>query len=154
MFERIYSIIKRNEFSEQEQKMLAVASRNLISQTDKWHLNSPKKVAACVYIENRNKYVVAQNIGLSKVTGTQCAERSVIAVALSKFPDLQMHEITRMLIIGDCNPILPCGVCCEWLFRINPDMKLLTLKDGELLQICISDYYGDENTIANKFSKR
>lgn len=153
MFNRVYTIIRKADFTTHEQKMLEVAFYNLDAQTDIWHLNSPKKVVACLYIKDRDEYVVAQNIGLSKVTGTQCAERSVIAVALSNFPDLQMHEITEILIIGQSNPILPCGVCCEWLFKINPNMKLLTLKDEELMHICISDYYGDENTIENRFIK-
>ena len=153
MFRPLIEIVKKADMSEQEKQMLRAAVDHLRMQTDHWHTNSPKKVAASIFLRQRNDCIVAQNIGISKVTGTQCAERSALAVALSKYPDLAMQEITDILILGETNPILPCGVCCEWLYKINSDMNLYTMKGEDLLKIKISDYYGDESKIEGRYFK-
>lgn len=130
-----------------EQTALSLCNDNLRKQTKLWHLNSCKKVAACLYIPTRNDYIVSQNIGISKVTGSLCAERAAIAAAISKYPDLSMEELTDLFIIGTQNPLLPCGVCCEWLHKINPCMNLYTIKGNELVKINLKDYYGDESIL-------
>ena len=117
----------------------------LNTQTEQWHLNSPTKVAACFYIPSRKDYVVSQNIGISKVTGSLCAERAAVALAVSKYPDLKMNELTDLFIIGEYVPLLPCGVCCEWLNKINPQMNLYTVKDRSLIKIRLDHYYGDKS---------
>lgn len=62
---------------------LSLCNDNLRQQTKLWHLNSCKKVAACLYIPTRNDFIVSQNIGISKVIGSLCAERSAIATTVS-----------------------------------------------------------------------
>lgn len=146
----IYQLINKENLSDWEEKMILLAKDCLDSQTQLWHINSTKRVASCIYIKNRNDFIVAQNIGISNVTGSFCAERSAITVAVSKYPDLKFEEITDIFIIGENNPLLPCGVCCEWLYKINPSMNLYTLKQDKILKIKISDYYGDEHTIESR----
>lgn len=130
--------------------MLKTSIDSIKLQTDTWHLNSPKKVCACIYLPTREDYIVGQNIGISKVTGTLCAERSAVAAAVVKYPDLRFQEITDIFVLGEGNPTLPCGICCEWLYKINPDINIYTLKDDGVLKINISNYYGDEATIDNR----
>ena len=146
-----YELIDMCNTVEYQRKMIILAKRCIKSQTNTWHLNSSKKVACCIYLPNRDDYIIAQNIGISYVTGSLCAERAAVAIAVSKYPDLQFEEITNIFVLGEKNPLLPCGVCCEWLYKINPQMQLYTLKDDKLLKINIANYYGDEHTIESKF---
>lgn len=142
-----YDIKPLKEICDYEQTALSLCNDNLQQQTKFWHLNSHKKVSACLYIPTRNDYIVSQNIGISKVTGSLCAERATIATAVSKYPDLSMEELTDLFIIGIKNPLLPCGVCCEWLHKINPCMNLYTVKGDDLVRISLKDYYGDESIL-------
>lgn len=137
----IYQLINKINLSIYEEKMIQLATNCLESQTNLWHINSPKKVACCIYLKIKNDFIVAQNIGISKVTGSFCAERSAITVAVAKYPDLKFDEITDIFIIGENNPILPCGVCCEWLYKINPLMNLYTLKQDKVVKVKLLDYY-------------
>jgi cytidine deaminase len=150
MIKQIFKEIKLSEIENYQKKMLSIAYRNLNKQTLTWHNNSVKRVSACAYIKERNLFFCAQNIGISKVTGTLCAERSVIAVAISKIPDLEIGDITDILIIGEVNPILPCGVCSEWIIKVNPNMNILALRNEYLILTNISCLYIDENN----FEKR
>ena len=140
-----YKMKNLSEINACEQHALSLCKENLSKQTEQWHLNSPRKVSACLYIPTRNEYVVSQNIGISKVTGSLCAERAAVATAVSKYPDLKMEELTDLFIVGTSNPLLPCGVCCEWLHQINPYMHLYAIKEDCLVKVSLKDYYGDES---------
>lgn len=135
LYRPLFEIVKKADMSVQEHQILRAAVDYLAMQTNQWHLNYSKKVAASIFLDKRNDCVVAQNIWISKVTGTQCAERSALAVALSKYPDLAMREVTDILVLGEVNPILPCGVCCEWLFKVNRNVNLYARKGEDLLKI-------------------
>lgn len=149
----LYQLIKSDKLLDFQKMMLYNARNCLVSQTETWHINSPKKVACCIYIKRYDDYITTQNIGISNVTGSLCAERSAISVAVAKFSDLSFNDITDLCVIGESNPLLPCGVCCEWLYKINPNMNLYTLKNDMLMKINISDYYGDEATIERRNNK-
>lgn len=62
-----------------------------------------------------------------------------------------MREVTDILVLGEVNPILPCGVCCEWLFKVNRNVNLYARKGEDLLKIKILDYYGDESMIEGRY---
>ena len=126
--------------------MVRLTKYGFACQTSTWHINSPKRIACCIYLHSRKDYITVQNNN----AGSLCAERAAVTIAVCKYPDLKFDEIANILIIGESNPILPCGVCCEWLYKINPYMNLYTLKDDRILKINTSDYYGDENTIESR----
>lgn len=150
---KVYENISIYNINNFEKQMLKKCKDSLELQSPIWHQNSSKKVSACIYISKRDEYVTGQNIGISKVTGSLCAERSAVAAAISKFPDLEFNEIDNLFVLGDKNPLLPCGVCCEWLYKINPNMSIYAFnsKDNNLIKIKLLHYYGDENTIEGKY---
>lgn len=144
---REYKLFETSDIDEKILNLKDKLIKCISEQSHIWHRTSHKKVAAGIYLSERNDYIIAQNVGLSLVTGSLCAERAVIATAVAKYPDLRYDEITSIMTIGEKNPLLPCGVCCEWLFKINTDMVLYTVKDDRILEIKLEDYYGDETTI-------
>ena len=135
--------IRKTEASEHLSRMHEECKNCINEQNIKWHINSPKRVAACVFLNG--KYITEQNIGISKVTGSICAERNAISKAISLFPDVEPESISQMFVLGESGTLLPCGVCCEWLNKINPNMDLFTEFGEEYyLRVKLSEYYGDE----------
>ena len=120
---------------------------SLKNQTDIWHKNSKKKVAACLYLDKKNDYITVQNIGISKVDGSSCAEKNAIITAVAKYPDIEMDEFQELFLLSENDTILPCGVCCEWLNKVNPNINLYTLYDNNFIRINFKNYYGDETEI-------
>lgn len=121
---------------------------SLTHQTDIWHTNSLKKVAACLFVPHYNEYFVSQNIGISKVTGSSCAERNAIIAAITIHPEIEKDKFTDLFILSESGTILPCGVCCEWLSKINKNMNLYTVYgDKNIVRINLQTYYGDETEL-------
>lgn len=86
----MFKYLAEDEIPEQLQKMKLKVKENLLKQTEVWHRTSKKKVAAGMYIQKYDDYIVAQNVGLSLVTGSICAERALIVSAVAKYPDLKI----------------------------------------------------------------
>lgn len=123
--------------------------KNLGEQSDVWHRTSPKKVAAGVYLKKKNDYIVAQNIGLSLVTGSLCAERALIATAVCKYPDISFQDFEWIMVMSENGPLVPCGVCAEWLLKINPKMKLYMIKGPCFVEYELNDLLREECNFEN-----
>jgi cytidine deaminase len=146
----VYELIDFSSLTDWQRTMYEAARRCFEAQTPLWHRISPKRVACCIRLSGRNDFITAQNISVSAPTGPVCAERAAICAAVAKYSDLRPDEITDVFILGEKGPRLPCGVCSEWLYKINPEMNLYSVKNGEVLAIKINEYYGDETTIETR----
>lgn len=124
MIEKNYTSLEYIELPKHIQEMFAHATASLKLQTEVWHINSPKKVCACLYLEREKQFILGQNIGISKTTGSICAERAAIITAVSLYPNISGKEINELCICGEYSPIFPCGVCAEWLHKVNPGMMI------------------------------
>eukprot|EP00388_Colpodella_angusta_P006762 GDKJ01019696.1.p1 GENE.GDKJ01019696.1~~GDKJ01019696.1.p1 ORF type:complete len:846 (+),score=192.80 GDKJ01019696.1:31-2538(+) len=102
-----------------------------------WHRKSKKIVLAVLMIEresNRGHYELfrGMNTEVSLPSGSSCAERAAISAAATKYPDLKRCEMKAIATIDpddNLNPIDPCGVCDEWLKKVqevNRDFCALT----------------------------
>ena len=118
---------------------------NLEEQSKVWHRTSSKKVSAGVFIKRKNDYIVAQNIGLSLVTGSLCAERALVAAVVSKYPDISFTDFEWILVMGESGPLVPCGVCAEWLLKINPNMKLYMVKGDSFIEYGLKELLREES---------
>ena len=152
IYKEIYEELNLEDLKTNEKRAIELARGYIGKQTNIWHINSPKKVSTALYVERLDKFFLGQNIGISKVTGTLCAERAAIANMVSNFPYIELNDLKVLAIVSEKNPILPCGVCCEWLYKMNPDMILLTLneKSTKVIKILLRDYYGDERLLINR----
>ena len=138
-------ILEKNSADTYLRTMFSKCVSSLGEQTDIWHINSSKKVAACIYLDTKDDYITAQNIGISKVDGSSCAEKNAIITAVSKYPEIEMNEFKYLFVLSEKGKILPCGVCCEWLTKLNPAMNLYTVYDDKhFIKIRLNTYYGDE----------
>jgi len=65
------------------------------------------------------------NTEMSIVTGSICAERAAIVHARSRRPFLKIEDLAAVACITipedgkDRNPLWPCGVCMEWVQKIQ-----------------------------------
>ena len=118
---------------------------NLEEQSKIWHRTSSKKVTAGIYIKRKNDYIIAQNIGLSLVTGSLCAERALVATVVSKYPDVSFEDFEWILVMGESGPLVPCGVCAEWLLKINSNMKLYMAKGNAFIEYELKELLREES---------
>lgn len=102
-----------------------------------WHRKSKKVVLAILLIERDNEkgiyhFFRGMNTEVSLPSGSNCAERAAITSAATKYPDLKRHEMKAVAVAdpnNELNPIDPCGVCDEWLKKVqevNPQFSILT----------------------------
>lgn len=143
----MFKYLAEDDIPEQLHKMKLKVKESLLKQTEVWHRTSKKKVAAGMYIQKYDDYIVAQNVGLSLVTGSICAERALIVSAVAKYPDLKMKDISWIFVLGESGCIAPCGVCLEWLRKVNENLTLYTEKDGQLVEFKVNDVLKEEDEI-------
>ena len=138
------------DLSSQEYRCYLEARNYFNCQTSTWHINSLKRVSAAVFVKSCEKVFVGQNIGISKVTGTLCAERAAITNAVCNYPKAVPEDFEILCVIGEESPLLPCGVCCEWLYKINPKMILLAMspEKGKIIRLPLISYFSEEKMLS------
>ena len=84
------------------------------------------------------------NTEMSIVTGSICAERAAVVHARSRRPNLRIEELAAVACITipadglDRNPLWPCGVCMEWVQKIqakNPDFRMYAFSSIKMERI-------------------
>lgn len=139
--------IRKMDAPEYLSRMYNECNNLLKIQNSKYHLISSKRVSACVRLDD--EYITEQNVGISKVTGSLCAERNAILKVISLKPGVTPERICQLFVLGESGTLLPCGVCCEWLNKINPDMDIFTEFGEEFfLRVKLREYYGDEKNMS------
>ena len=108
-----------------------------------WHRKSKKIVLAIVALKMGDDvlFVRGCNLEVSMPSGSLCAERNAIGTALTMYPGLGRADFRGVAVLSltggkdNLNPLPPCGVCSEWLEKIqevNPDFRVVTFSDQKL----------------------
>mmetsp|Transcript_69104 Transcript_69104/g.183980 ORF Transcript_69104/g.183980 Transcript_69104/m.183980 type:complete len:198 (-) Transcript_69104:303-896(-) len=116
-------------------------------------LPESKKIVLAVVainIDSELQFVRGCNLEVSMPSGSLCAERNAIGTALSMYPDVERKDFCGVAVLsltpaaeGDdnLNPLPPCGVCSEWLEKIqekNHDFRVVTFSDQNLDWVHVS----------------
>ncbi|CEM27920.1 unnamed protein product [Vitrella brassicaformis CCMP3155] len=109
-----------------------------------WHRKSSKTVLAVVMVVNKSgqeMFYRGMNSEISLPSGSNCAERSAISTCISNSLDVRRSDF-RAIAVADpkdeLNPIAPCGVCDEWLQKIqeeSPGFSIVTFTTSECNEI-------------------
>ena len=62
-----------------------------------------------------------------------CAERCAIVKAISE----GYKDFTKIAVVGGMDELifcLPCGACRQYINSFNPEMTIVSLKDGQLVE--------------------
>jgi cytidine deaminase len=94
------------------------------------------RVVLAVVETSDGEFFEGINTEVSIVTGSICGERAAFVHARSRRPELRMQELVAVACITvplasenglDRNPLWPCGVCMEWVQKIqakNPKFRM------------------------------
>uniref|UniRef100_A0A0G4I8Z8 RanBP2-type domain-containing protein n=1 Tax=Chromera velia CCMP2878 TaxID=1169474 RepID=A0A0G4I8Z8_9ALVE len=106
-----------------------------------WHRKSKKVVLAVLQVwndrSNQFEYYKGMNTEISLPSGSNCAERAAISAAVSARLDLTRRDIRAVAVLDpqdELNPIAPCGVCDEWLKKIQEEstsFSVLTFENSQ-----------------------
>lgn len=96
-----------------------------------WHRKSGHVVLAVLGIRHRGRlcFVKGVNSEISLPSGSICAERAAISAALSEHLSLSRRDFfgIAVLSLSNLNPIRPCGVCKEWIKKIEAGAPTFTV---------------------------
>eukprot|EP01071_Lankesteria_metandrocarpae_P007904 Lankesteria_metandrocarpae@DN4814_c0_g1_i1.p1 len=100
-----------------------------------WRRKSGKTVLAVVMIRWQNKLQFFRGINseISLPAGSNCAERAAISAALSSHLGITRGHFEAVAVVdpdvgsNNMNPISPCGVCEEWLKKIQEKSSSFTV---------------------------
>jgi len=104
-----------------------------------WHRKS-RKVVLCVLmirLSKKVKFYRGINTEISLPSGSNCAERAAISSAISRKLGIQRRDFQSLAVIDptdELNPVSVCGVCEEWLKKIqeeSPHFTVVTYKSIE-----------------------
>jgi cytidine deaminase len=102
------------------------------------------RVVIAILETNTGEFFEGINTEMSIVTGSICAERAAIVHARSKNPSFKITDLKAVACITipedstDRNPLWPCGVCSEWLTKIqakNPNFTMYAYSSVKMEQI-------------------
>eukprot|EP00483_Globobulimina_turgida_P000519 UN00519 len=95
-------------------------------------------LAVCqCYYDYKWEYYTGRNSEISLPTGSMCSERAAISHAISRNLNLHLQHFKRISVIdltGNHVGRCPCGVCREWLEKIqevSADFCIVTFPDTE-----------------------
>eukprot|EP00916_Digyalum_oweni_P002243 GHVL01004097.1.p1 GENE.GHVL01004097.1~~GHVL01004097.1.p1 ORF type:complete len:629 (+),score=77.09 GHVL01004097.1:1200-3086(+) len=97
-----------------------------------WHRKSKKIVLAVlmVVIDDKPHFFRGMNSEISLPSGSNCAERAAICNAISNALTISRKDMKAIAVIDPMdqnNPIWPCGVCSEWLKKIQEESDNFTI---------------------------
>ena len=104
------------------------------------------RVVLAVLMTKDGQFYEGINTEMSIVTGSICAERAAIVHARSRRPNLGLTELAAVACVTipiesenlDRNPLWPCGVCMEWVLKIqsrNPDFRLFAFDSVLMMRV-------------------
>lgn len=151
-----YWLVRRYEEigPEEPVKLLVDEMRRFLSEYEQsspehfWHRKSGAVVLAVLLIRLETGLVTVRgmNSEVSLPSGSVCAERAAIAGALSRYLSLSRSDFVSIAVLSqnpsDRNPMKPCGVCREWISKIeeaSPTFSVITFSDlnlDEILEHC------------------
>ena len=119
-----------------ETQALIAATRNFASQAYAPYSNF--KVSACLLLEN-GQLLKGTNVENASYPVGICAERTLVAHAVSNYPDQPIRIIAVYVDKDLPNPVPPCGLCRQTLVEVEnrqqkPIQLLLVAKNGTVLQ--------------------
>ncbi|EZG44714.1 hypothetical protein GNI_144500 [Gregarina niphandrodes] len=98
-----------------------------------WHRKSGQVVLAVLLLRIHGKLQTVRGINseLSLPSGSVCAERAAIAAALAQHLSIARSDFVSIAVLApnNANPIKPCGVCSEWIKKIEeacPTFSVIT----------------------------
>ena len=71
------------------------------------------------------------NVENSSYGGTICAERTACVKAVSE----GFHDFSAIAIASSGGEALPCGICRQFLFEFNDDLRVITGDDADHLHV-------------------
>lgn len=95
------------------------------------------RVGACV-VDAKGNAFIGCNVENASYGATMCAERNAVGAAVAS----GHRDITAIYIDADgMKPVVPCGICRQVLFEMNPDMRVITSRGGEdgMIEYRLSD---------------
>eukprot|EP01054_Gregarina_sp_Poly1_P005195 Gregarina_sp_Poly_1__5194@NODE_2752_length_1757_cov_354_554438_g414_i3_p1_GENE_NODE_2752_length_1757_cov_354_554438_g414_i3NODE_2752_length_1757_cov_354_554438_g414_i3_p1_ORF_typecomplete_len464_score50_37LmjF365940deam/PF14421_6/1_1e33_NODE_2752_length_1757_cov_354_554438_g414_i31031392 len=106
-----------------------------------WHRKSGQIVLAVLLLRYRGELRVTRGINseLSLPSGSTCAERSAISTALSSYLGVSRGDFIALAVLAPAteppNPINPCGVCDEWIKKleeVSPTFTVVTFMSTKM----------------------
>ncbi|CEL93791.1 unnamed protein product [Vitrella brassicaformis CCMP3155] len=123
--------------------------KSLEGQMDSfWHRKSSKIVLAVVMVVDKNgqeRFYRGMNSEISLPSGSNCAERAAISACISNSLTVRRSDFRAIAVVDpkdELNPIAPCGVCDEWLKKLqeeSPTFSIVTFTTSdcdEILERC------------------
>ncbi|CEL99527.1 unnamed protein product [Vitrella brassicaformis CCMP3155] len=107
--------------------------KSLESQMDSfWHRKSSKIVLAVVMVveKGRLRFYRGMNSEISLPSGSNCAERSAISTCISNMLTVRRSDFRAIAVVDpkdELNPVFPCGVCDEWLKKLQEESPMFSI---------------------------
>ena len=131
------------------------------------------RIVLAVLLTKQGIFYEGINTEMSIVTGSICAERAAIVHARSRNPNLKLIDFLAIACVTipltsesgkDRNPLWPCGVCMEWVMKIqakNPQFTMFAYSNVNMEEVIerrtaslLSPSLSLSNRLTNDFTNR